>query len=328
MEKNPAVVKALLDHLPPSVEAGFRAFGANDRHPLTPVDRAALVAAALLTLLACAGTVIPIYLLGRAALPAPAAWCAAVLWPLAPAANLFQPLADTAYPFLSTLAIAALAWAGRLQKGAMSPRLASILLAVTGGLLMAWGMAFTIAFLPVGLMGALVIAFQISVGWRMRLALIMATGLGFLTLVLLGWAITAANPFVIGAWNLHHHARFYLEFPRTYHLWLGANLVELAVAIGLPSAVWCVVGAFRPRRVPVPFWSTLLVLLLVDLTGRNLGEIARLWMFFMPPLLLAAGTAFQQLEPEKSPLALGGSILLLGLQTLGLEAMIQVVYPV
>jgi hypothetical protein len=59
-----------------------------------------------------------------------------------------------------------------------------------------------------------------------------------------------------------------------------------------------------------------------------MGEVARLWMLFMPPLLIAAGSAYERLAPGAAPLALGGSIALVGLQTLGLQTMIQVVYPV
>ncbi len=59
-----------------------------------------------------------------------------------------------------------------------------------------------------------------------------------------------------------------------------------------------------------------------------MGEVARLWMLFMPPLLAAAASAYERLAPGRAALGLGGSILLLGLQTLGLQTMIQVVYPV
>ena len=59
--------------------------------------------------------------------------------------------------------------------------------------------------------------------------------------------VTGADPFVIGRWNLHHHARFYDEYPRTYRLWLVVNPIELPIALGLPSVVWCAVGLLAPR---------------------------------------------------------------------------------
>jgi hypothetical protein len=57
-----------------------------------------------------------------------------------------------------------------------------------------------------------------------------------------------------------------------------------------------------------------------------MGEVARLWMLFMPPLLIAAGHGLRRLGG--GPGALAVSSALTGLQTLALQSMIQVVYPV
>jgi methylthioxylose transferase len=326
MEQNPALADFLLDQMPTMVEQGFRAFAGYDPQPLTRAERAALFATALLTLLACAGTVVPLYLLARVALPAPAAWAAAALWPLASAPNLFQPVADTAYPLLSTSALALVSWAAWFQQRAHRPSFTAMFLAAAAGMLMALGMACTLAFIPVGLIVALVLGLNLSGRWQMRALLIFATGLGFLSVFLIGWVATGADPLIIASWNLYHHARFYDEYPRTYRLWLLANPIETAIAIGLPSVVWCAVGLMAVRSVPITVWSTLLVLVLANLIGRNLGEVARLWMLYTPPLLVAAGHGCNKLGA--SPTTLAASIVLLGAQTLALQSMIQVVYPV
>jgi hypothetical protein len=259
-------------------------------------------------------------------MPAHAAWAAASLWPVAPAANMFQPDADTTYPLFSTMAWALAAWAALRRRGQDRPAMAGLALAATSGLVMAFGMMFTLAFLPVGLIVALIIASDREVSLRSRVALIVATGAGFLAFVLAVWVGSGANPFVVWSWNLRHHARFYDEFPRTYWLWLWANGIELAIAIGLPTIVWFVVGLLGPRGVPRAVWATLFVLLVVDLTGRNMGEVARLWMFFMPPFFIAAARGFERLGG--GPITLGITTATVGLQTLALESMIQVVYPV
>jgi methylthioxylose transferase len=248
------------------------------------------------------------------------------LWPLVPAANLFQPVADTAYPFLSTSALALAAWSARLLAQPGRPIYAAILLAVASGMVMAFGMFFTLAFLPVGVIVALVVGSYRALTWRLRGLVIVAIGIGFATIVLCGWAVLGANPFVIGWWNLHHHARFYDEYPRTYGLWFVVNPLELAIALGLPAVVWCISGLFSPRGMPASIWATLLVLALTNLTGRNMGEVARLWMLYMPPLLLGAGYGFVRESSRGAPL--GVSAVLLGLQTLTLQSMIQVVYPI
>ncbi len=143
---------------------------------------------------------------------------------------------------------------------------------------------------------------------------------------MLGWIITGAEPITVWTWNLKNHARFYVEYPRTYLAWVIVNPVELAVALGLPTAVWCIVGLSRPVCVPRAAWVTVGVLFLLNLIGRNMGEVARLWMLFLPPVLPAAGAGFARLEA--GPRVLGLSAGLVGIQTLALQAMIQVVYPV
>jgi hypothetical protein len=200
------------------------------------------------------------------------------------------------------------------------------MLSVVCGIVMAAGMFFTLAFLPVGLIVALVVGCDRSVGWRSRGLLIVAIGLGFITIVLAGWAVSRANPFVIGWWNLHHHARFYHEYPRTYSLWLAVNPLELAIAMGLPSVVLCLTGLFAPRGMPLSVWSALAVLALADVIGRNMGEVARLWILYTPPLLV--GAAYGCSRSESGPALLAGSTVLLGAQTLALQSMVQVVYPV
>ena len=77
---------------------------------------------------------------------------------------------------------------------------------------------------------------------------------------------------------------------------------------------------------PRAVWATLFVLVLVNLTGRNMGEVARLWMLYMPPFLIAAARGLERVGG--GPVALTSTTAMVGLQTLTLQAMIQVVYPV
>ncbi len=333
-----------------------------------------MAVAGLLTLLVCAGTVVPLYVLARTAAPARTAWSTAALWPLVPAALLFHPTADTAYPFLAAtvLALAALAARGRA------------LWAVFAGLGLGLGTQFSLAFVPIGLIVALMLVFLPGpacaqagkVGchgfrlgnpclwapdtgspsgtrgthhrfhkkaeidpvsprqsprmlvflpgpaWRGRALRIGAVGAGFLAVTLGLWALSRANPFVIWSWNAYHHARFYAEYPRRYLSWVLINPVELAVGLGLPLAVWLALGL---DRTTVVSWATLVVLALLTLTGRNLGEVARLWLPFLPGLVFAAGHGLER--RAAGPRSLAATVLLTGLQTLILQVTIQVVYP-
>jgi hypothetical protein len=314
----PAPARWVVDHLPGSVEAGFRAI--NDYDPLPMADRAALGLTGALTLLACAATVVPLYALARASLPATAAWSAAVLWPLVPAAILFQPVADTAFPLPATLALALAAHAGRAGSSRGSA------LAAAAGVVLALGMAFTLAFLPVGLVVGLVLVSTPGVGSRRRGGLLLATGAGFLAPTLVFWLASGANPFVIWWQNQRNHARFYEEYHRTYRAWVLVNPVELALALGIPATLWAIAGLTSPRSAPRVAWATLAVLVLLTLSGRNLSEVARLWLPFMPALLTASGHGLVRLG--SGPVALGAAVALQGAETLVLQAMIQVVYPI
>jgi hypothetical protein len=310
MEKHPAAAKVVVDHLPESVAAGFREIGALPR-----ADRAALAVTGALTLLACAGTVVPLYLLARSSLPPAAAWAATTFWPVVPSALLFQPAADTAFPLLATTALALAAWASRGRA----------LGAVGAGVVLALGMLFTLAFVPVGLVVALGVVLAPGVGWTRKAGLVLATGIGFLGLSLAVWGFSGANPFVIWWWNQYHHARFYQAFSRSYLAWMVINPIELLVALGLPAAVWVGVGlAFRQS--PRVAWATLFVLAILTVTGKNLSEIARLWLPYMPALLVAAGAGWERFS--EAGWALPVSIGLMGLQVLLMEAMIQVVYAI
>ena len=318
MEARPDAARWVNQHLPQSVADGFRAVSGFD--PLPLADRAALALTGALTLLACAATVAPLYLLARASFPAREAWASAALWPLVPSAILFQPVADTAFPFFSTTALALAAHAARRGLGA------GFALAAAAGLILALGMQFTLAFLPVGLAVVLVLVAAAGLSTSRRALLAGATALGFLALTAAVWCMTRANPFLIWWWNQKNHARFYVEYPRSYGAWIVANPVELTVALGFPVAVWGAAGFLaRARSVPPAAWSVLAVLAVLNLSGRNLSEVARLWLPLMPPLLTVAGLGLTRFG---GPPSLAATAVLLGAQTIVLQATIQVVYPV
>ncbi|WP_165064738.1 hypothetical protein [Paludisphaera rhizosphaerae] len=326
MGRHPSAADFLLATAPPSVIAGFQQAAIASERTIPRADRAEMYLISLLTLLAAAGAVAPLYLMARESLPPQLAWASAAFWPLAPALNLFQPGADAAYPFFSAGALAAAAWAVRINGAPGFLGWLSILLGVVSGAVMAFGMMYTLAFLPVGLIVALVVLSRLSTLWRRRFATIAWIGVGFLTFVGLAWLITSADPIVVWRWNLHHHARFYDSYPRSYLPWLLINPVELAIAAGIPTALWCLTGALADHRyVPRAAWSAIAVVTLANLTGRNMGEVARLWMIFLPPLLTAAGLGLTRLGGGSRTVF--ATILLLGIQTLGLQCLIQVVYP-
>lgn len=310
MEANPGLARWVVGLLPRSVALGFGSvFGGKT---LPTADRAALAATGFAILCACAVTVVPVYWLARSRLSAPASWASACLWPLVPAAILFQPTADTAFPLLSTTALALACWSCRRPW-----------LAVVAGVVLAVGTEFTLAFFPVGLVAGVAMVAEPGASWGRRAGLVARTGIGFVAATIGFWLAMRASPFPIWWSNSANHARFYFEYPRSYRAWVVANPIELAVALGVPTSVWLAAGL---RSAPRVAWATVATLVLLTVTGRNLSEVARLWLPLMPPLVVAAGKGSESLGA--GPAGLSATLVLLAAQVLVLEATIQVVYPI
>ncbi len=310
MEANPGLARSIVTRFPMTLDIAFQSV--SPIKPLPIADRASLALVGFVTLLSCALTTIPLYWLARARLSVSASWVAAALWPVVPSAMMFQPAADTAFPVLATTALALAAWSGRCRW-----------LALVAGIVLAIGTQFSLAFFPVGLIAAIVYASEPKVDWRRKFLLTSFTGIGFLALTFVLWWTTQANPFTIWLANAANHSRFYVHYPRSYWAWLVENPIELAVAIGLPTTFWIVSGA---RTGPQEAWTTIGVLILLTVSGKNLSEVARLWLPLMPPLLLMAGAGFDRHFGR--PFDLAATIGLVGIQTLVLESTIQVVYPI
>ena len=317
---NPGLARQVIHLAPESVTEMIQT--SRSIKPITREDAAALVLTGALTLICSALTVVPLYLLIRASQPASIAWTAATLWPLMPAAILFQPTADTAFPLLASGALATAMWASRTNRGRSGSALA-----VGSGISLAVGMEFTLAYLGSGLVVAFVLlGCPGPHGWRSRLLLVGWTGLGFAAASAIWWGLTSSNPLAVWWINQRHHGEFYSAYPRTFWLWSGVNVIETVVAIGLASTVLAGWGALRPKFTSISCWATLAVMVLLTISGRSLSEVARIWLPLFPPLLEFTAVGWNRLGGHPSSLA--WTVVWVGTQTLALESMIQVVYPI
>ncbi len=318
---NPDLARWVVDHAPGSSGLAVRASRASEM--LSRGHAAALVLTGALTLVGSALTVVPLYLLARATGSRGLAWSSATLWPLMPSALMFQPTADTAFPLLAVSAMACAVWAVRSSR-----RTTRFSLSFLSGLTLALGMELTLAFLAVGLVVAIILgAASGQGGWRSMIALVASTGLGFLLATIAWWASTSANPFSIWWTNQAHHAEFYRGYPRSRLAWAWVNLIESTVAVGLASSAWAVLGlSTRPRTIPAAAWATLAILIVLTVSGRSLSEVSRLWLPMYPAILLVSGKTWERFGA--GPASLAWTVGLVGFQTLFLQAMIQVVYPI
>jgi hypothetical protein len=309
MRAGPGLARAVDDSMPLPTKQALREIARFDPIPLS--DRAALVAVGWLTLLCSALAVVPVYHLAwGAGASGVDAWRAAALWPVVPATLLFQPTADTAFPLLSAAALALATRGGRVS-------------GVLAGLALALGMQFSLVFLAVGAVAGLMVLLHKERTWRARIVTIGVIGLGFAAGTGIAWATTGANPLVIWWHNQRNHARFYAEYPRSWLAWQGANLAEAVVALGIPAALAAGVafGMRRPTRVAV---ATLAVLAMLQLSGRSLSEVGRLWIPLFPGLVVAAGRGLGLAGLGRWGVA--ATVGLTAVQVLVLEGAVQVVY--
>ncbi|HEV3303995.1 MAG TPA: hypothetical protein VG055_30370 [Planctomycetaceae bacterium] len=280
-------------------------------HEITPNDRAALLLAAFITQVLAAAALIPIYLLIRRDSPRPVAWLSAAIWPLVPALAVFLPKSDALLPFFGAMFL--WVWLEGFRLG----RLGMCFLA---GAIFWLAMFLSLAILPIGAAAALLTLWEAVVcakgerlsirpqDWAVRIG---AAAIGWAIPIVALAGFFKLNLLRVWSWNYHNHAGFYQQNVRTYWLWLIANPIEFAFALGTPLAIAAILGiSFQlrsgwRRRAAGPAWCLTAIWLLLWLSGKNMGEAARLWLIIMPwPVWLAAG--YLATSSESPQLADGG----------------------
>ena len=296
-ERSPRLAEEVISLEPNSIQAAFEI---QRRFPtpqgmLTLAEEATLWTATLLTLLATAGACWPIYRLTARMSDAVTAWRAAALWPLVPSLLVFFPKSDLLCPVIATMSC----WLwldgwSRLRWGRC----------VMAGVGFFGGLMLTLALAPIALL--LVVQTMLE-RWMRREEFQTRTAVsdvGCVLAAIAGFGIPLralayggqCNPFAIWLQNLENHGMFYDHNTRSYLSWLMVNPLEAAFALGLPIASLCLMGAVgsirgdRSRPIAISqflAWSGVWAFLW--LSGKNMGEAARLWIFLAPwPVMTAA----------------------------------------
>ncbi|MCA9029224.1 MAG: hypothetical protein KDA66_00370 [Planctomycetaceae bacterium] len=265
----PRIVREVFDELA-SVEG----------QELSDTERATLWIACMLTTCICMATVYPLYWLISQTNSAQSAWLMAAVWPLIPAILIFLPKSDLLFPLLAVTAQAA--WLSSLNQSNWRH-------ALIAGACLSFGMYFSLALVPVG---AILFIQLLARLWSqdLRTNAFRTAGwgiVGFLAPIGLA-ALAGTNLPWIWYLNYHNHAAFYAHFPRTYLAWLAVNPLELLYALGMPLVIWGIgesllmAGKLQERCSLRDRGAVLLIWGLLWLTGKNMGEAARLWCFLMP----------------------------------------------
>ena len=235
---------------------------------------------AKLTQLAAAAVVWPLALMVSAVGDRANGVRVAALWPLVPAATVFLPKSDCLY------AVFGLAVAGLWCHAIGGPRVRWFAAALAG-LVASASLWLSLASGPLyaGVAAGSAV-WAVRRGCVRHVAKAAAVGAVGVAVPVVAGLVAGVNLPNVWAANLRNHAAFYDNFPRSYLSWLAVNPLEAAVAAGLPIVVAAVVLSRRSEALGCPQRSVaggvLIAWALLWLSGKNMGEAARLWVLFLP----------------------------------------------
>lgn len=313
-ETSPMLTDSVLFTLSETKEFSFREI---ERHaalasPLQRFELAALWLGSLLTELAVVSTMLPLFWLVRRWSSRQSAWNAITWWPLIPAVAVFLPKSDALYPVFT---VTFLLLCDRSFTASNVGR--RVVHGVLAGAVLLFGLCLSLALIPVALAAAVMFVWNVIADERsdstrvetsphdtrsataISSASILAGGVVLIGVI---WGASGLNLPRVWQLNLENHSGFYDQYTRTYWKWLLVNPIELVMAVGLPLCVALFArirrdGQLRDVATASSIDSNLqrarivfaAVWVILWLSGKNSGEAARLWIPFMPWLVISFG---------------------------------------
>ena len=304
VDRFPLLADVALATQPDSVRSAFEALGASalpTTMPLSHSDRAVLWLAALIVQACAALAVLPLFGLARQTASRAASWRACAFWPTVPALALFLPKSDCLYPLLALCVVCL--WTRGLDRN--SPWRFAL-----AGFVFWLGMTLSLAFLAIGFLvfvKTVVRALRTSpaesrpvAAARLRQVILPISwgAVGFAIPTLAAWLLLQLNLPAVWWLNYRNHSQFYAQFHRTWWKWLLANPIEFSIAVGVPLMVagcWSIGHRLRSAEGgrAAHVWAWLITLGLLWISGKNMGEAARLWIFLTPFLPWFAAGIFE-----------------------------------
>jgi len=295
----------------------YRCFGLGP----TPGDAAAAIFSAFLIALLGAVGILGVYALSIRLMSDQAALYATVLAGALPSLLLFGASPDLLIFTLTatTLALSYVAW----REGRPLPAFFA-------------GLVFAVAsFLSFGVIALAVwLALLVVVG-TLRRPDRPATVRVFLPLLLSGLAGVALvylvlhlalgyHPLAVAREGLFaHRAATANELARAYWTWVLVDPIDFLLFAGLPltvAAAWALPAISRQpdlRCLRTFLIASVLIFVILDLSGTVRGEVGRIWLFLMWPLAMAAAPALEARTPASAVAAL---VVLQGLQVILMKA--------
>ena len=271
-----------------------------NRPPPPSADVVAMWVSALLLAVLSAAVAIPVYLMLRSEAGPLAGLCGALAWSVVPSALNFTPQVDQLLCFIA-------AWSIALFYLGIESRNERWFAA--SGACLSLGISISLGLAALALLLATWGVLCRPGGWRKTIMAAAAFAIGLL-LPLMGTALLLGVDWIeIARVALHLHRVEILEaFPRQYRPWLVWNVLDLLLFAGIPMTGWWAIHLLRRMRAGLSSWTTLdrlaiawiVTLLAVDLSGASRGETARIWLFLLPPIILAAGKELGQASARGS----------------------------
>jgi len=191
-----------------------------------------------------------------------------LLWVLTPAVNLFIPLPDLLYSFLSLL---------------------FLYLLINRHFLLAGTTFYLSLFFSLSTLPALLLFFCLSLFSPSTYSLLPLTRIHLRSLML-GFFL----PFLFfSLLDYNFGATLYVvlhtQTARSYGLWLLPNLLDFMIYSGLP--LWFFLFAtFKRLKTKIPLLLLISTLTLLTLSGFSRSEAGRIWLPLMPALFICLGT--------------------------------------
>ena len=321
----PGLQTTLLAIEPTGVSLGIDVLAeleARSGQTFTPTDRAVLWGNLLLTVLGSLATLFPLFVICARFQAEKTGWWLAGLWPLTPGLLVFVPKDDTLFPLFAASTTALFVTAVTKPQ---ADRAGRGIAAVLAGFTLFLGLLCSLALLVVPVILACWVLLKALFGinaagiskgdsfWPESPSAENPRGSLLISVKLIPWGVVITSllglllPVLVLAWccelnllsvwkiNLAKHAEFYTHNVRTYAAWLLVNPLELAFSLGLPVAAallaFAVSRVRTGRKYPLTARDLLVMAVwltwgLLWLSGKNMGEAARLWLFLLPLVLL------------------------------------------
>jgi hypothetical protein len=242
---------------------------------------------------------------------------AAIWWPLVPSLALFAPTWNTVYPLLGLVAYLLLN-AGLQGSLTHHVRLREVLSVLAAGIVVSAATFANISLVPLiaffGLYCGLVYVRAVRQHTlQARHALSLAGMIGVLfvagtsSIWILYYAVSGVTPLAILAQALGQH----LDLNRPYLPWVFLHLYDLALFTGLPVVCLALVTIARgvlirrpinPDKLDPLALALALTLILLAISGTARGETGRVWLFFVPFMLILAARHFGNSERSSAAL--------------------------